>query len=298
MNDYILTCCSTADESRSFFEERDIEVIFFRWISDDGSVHIDDLGQSMPYSAFYDLMRKGMLPKTSQPNIQDFTDFFEPLLKDGKDVIHISLGSAISGAFNSASSAAEILKEQYPDRKITVIDSTTASSGYGLLMDGIWKQKQKGLNYEECVNWILENRKHVVTWFSPTSLNWLVKGGRVKPLAGFIGNILNICPVLYIAEDGSLGAHSKVRGKLKALQALEKRMETLAYKGADYDGECFIAHSDCLEDAGRAAGYIRALIPKVKEPIRISDIGSVIGSHTGPGAIVLSFWGEKRIEEK
>ena len=179
-----------------------------------------------------------------------------------------------------------------------MIDSTTASSGYGLLMDGIWKQKQKGLNYEECVNWILENRKHVVTWFSPTSLNWLVKGGRVKPLAGFIGNILNICPVLYIAEDGSLGAHSKVRGKMKALQALEKRMEALAYKGADYDGECFIAHSDCLEDAGRAAGYIRALIPKVKEPIRISDVGSVIGAHTGPGAIVLSFWGEKRIEEK
>ena len=99
MNDYILTCCSTADESRSFFEERNIEVIFFRWISDDGSVHIDDLGQSMPYGTFYDLMRKGMLPKTSQPNIQDFTDFFEPLLKDGKDVIHVSLGSAISAAF-------------------------------------------------------------------------------------------------------------------------------------------------------------------------------------------------------
>ena len=102
MNDYILTCCSTADESRAFFEERDIEVIFFRWISDDGSVHIDDLGQSMPYGTFYDLMRKGMLPKTSQPNFQDFTDFFEPLLKDGKDVIHVSLGSAISGAFNAS----------------------------------------------------------------------------------------------------------------------------------------------------------------------------------------------------
>ena len=130
-----------------------------------------------------------------------------------------------------------------------------------------------------------------MTWFSPTSLNWLVKGGRVKPLAGFIGNILNICPVLYIADDGSLGAHSKVRGKLKALQALEKRMETLAYKGTDYDGECFIAHSDCPEDAGRTAGYIRALIPKVKEPMKISYVGSVIGSHTGPGAIVLSFWG-------
>ncbi|MBQ7536435.1 MAG: DegV family protein [Stomatobaculum sp.] len=298
MNDYILTCCSTADEPRSFFEERGIEVIFFRWISDDGSVYIDDLGQSVPYRDFYDHMRKGMLPKTSQPNIQDFIDFFEPLLKDDKDVIHVSLASGISGAFNSASTAAETLREQYPERKITVIDSTTASSGYGLLMDGIWKQKQKGLSYDECVDWILENRIHAVTWFVPTSLNWLVKGGRVKPLAGFVGNILNICPVLYIAEDGTLGAHSKVRGKTKALQTLEKRMEALAYNGTEYSGECFISHSDCLEDAGRAAGYIRALFPKVKDPIRISDVGSVIGSHTGPGTIVLSFWGEKRIEEK
>lgn len=298
MNDYILTCCSTADEPGNFFEEREIEVIFFRWISDDGSVHIDDLGQSMSYTEFYERMRKGMLPKTSQPNYQDFLDFFEPLLKDGKDVIHVSLGSGISGAFSSASSAAEALRETYPDRKITVIDSTTASSGYGLLMDGAWRQKQKGLDYEACVNWITDNRSHVVTWFSPTSLKWLVKGGRVKPLAGFVGNILNICPILYIADDGTLGTHSKVRGKMKMLQALEKRMEALAYNGTDYDGECFIAHSDCLEEAGRAAGYIRALFPKVKEPIRISDIGSVIGSHTGPGAIVLSFWGEKRIEEK
>ncbi len=298
MADFKLTCCSTADEPSKFFEERGIEVIFFRWIAEDGSVNIDDLGQTMPFTEFYDRMRKGSMPKTSQPNFQDFTDFFEPLLKDGFDIIHVSLGSAISGAFNSASSAAEALKEKYPERRITVIDSTTASSGYGLLMEGLFNEKHRGRSYEECVQWVMENRKHAVTWFVPTSLKWLVKGGRIKPLAGFVGNILNICPVLYIAEDGSLVAYSKVRGKLKALQTLEKRMEALAYNGTDYDGECFITHSDCLEDAGRSAGYIRALFPKIKEPIRISDVGSVIGSHTGPGTIVLSFWGERRVEEK
>ena len=298
MAEFVLSCCSTADAPMSFFEERDIKVQYFRWIDNSQTIHVDDLGQSMPYSEFYQRMRDGMTPTTSQPNFQDFIDFFEPVLKEGKDVLHLSLGSGISGAYGSAMSAAEALNEKYPDRKVLVADSCTASSGYALLMHMLWLEKKKGKSLEECYQWVLDNRIHAVTWFFPATLTWLVRGGRVKPMAGFIGNILNICPILYIVEDGSLAVQTKVRGQNKAMQYVAKKIASLGIGGEDYSGRCIIAQSDCREDAQKLADMLTAAYPKMEKPVEITDVGCVIGAHLGPGAMVLSFWGEDRVEKK
>ena len=190
-----------------------------------------------------------------------------------------------------------LLVEKYPDRKVLVVDSCTASSGYGMLMDMLYREKQKGKSLEECYQWALDNRIHAVTWFFSSDLTWFVRGGRVKPMAGFIGNILNICPVLYILKDGSLAVHTKVRGRNKAMQYVTKRIETLGFGGSGYSGPVYIAHSDCLEEAEKLAAMIKEAFPNAEEPV-ISYIGTVIGSHTGPGSIVLSFWGADRIEQK
>ena len=297
MADFVLTCCSTADETKEFFEARGIRVQFFHWLENNRAVYADDLGQTISYPEFYQKMRDGMMATTSQPNYQEFMDFFESILKEGKDVLHLSLGGGISGAIGSAVSAAETLREKYPDRKVLVVDSCTASSGYGMLMDMLYREKQKGKSLEECYQWALDNRIHAVTWFFSSDLTWFVRGGRVKPMAGFIGNILNICPVLYILKDGSLAVHTKVRGRNKAMQYVTKRIETLGFGGSGYSGPVYIAHSDCLEEAEKLAAMIKEAFPNAEEPV-ISYIGTVIGSHTGPGSIVLSFWGADRIEQK
>jgi DegV family protein with EDD domain len=298
MNEFALTCCSTADQTREFFEARDIRVIFFHCLMEDGKSYPDDLGQTIPYDEFYQKMRDGALPTTSQPNVQEFIDFFEPMLKEGKDILHISTSTGITGEYNSACIAAETLREKYSGRKLLVVDSLTAACGYGLIMDRLSSMRAEGKTIDECCTWITENRKHVVLWLFSTDLTWYVRGGRVSAAAGFVGNVLNICPFVYFDDQGHLIPHTKVRTKARAIVQLEKIMERLAYNGTDYDGTCFISVSGCYPDGRKVADLIEQNFPKLKEPVHISSIGSVIGAHTGPGTVGLAFMGELRIEKQ
>ena len=291
MEKFVLACSSTADQPKDFFETRDIPYICFRWITEDGEVHPDDLGQTVPLPEFYARMRGGEMPKTSQPNLQDFTEFFERFLKTGQDILYIALSAGISGACGSARSAAEALKETYPERRIAVVDSRNASLGYALLVDGIWRQKAQGRTLEECRAWAEEARLRVQTWFYSTDLTWYVRGGRVKPAAGLVGNILNICPVLHVDGEGMLIPSAKVRGKQKAAQTLLAKMQTRAKGGSAYRDAVYIVHSDCAEEAERLKAMVEEAFPNA-EPAVISEIGCVIGAHTGPGTAALTFWGE------
>lgn len=295
MTDFILTCCSTADQPKEYFDSKNIQVIFFNCVFEDGSTYPDDLGQTIPYDEFYRRMRAGAMPKTSQPNVEEFLAFFEPFLKDGKDVLHISTSTGITGEYNSACLAAGILAERYPDRRIYTIDSLTAACGYGLLMDKLADLRDEGKTIDECRDWVLENRLHNVLWLFTTDLTWYVRGGRVSPAAGFVGNLLNICPFVYFDNEGHLIPHMKVRTKAKAIVTLEKKMEELAYNGTAYSDKCYISVSDCYPDGRQVADLIEKAFPHLKEPVHINSIGSVIGSHTGPGTVGLSFWGDVRI---
>ncbi|MCR4690870.1 MAG: DegV family protein [Lachnospiraceae bacterium] len=295
MSEYVLSACSTADLSKEHFEKRSISCIFFHYELD-GKQYADDFGQTIPLKDFYDAMRKGADTKTSQVTMGEFIDYFEPMLKEGKDILHVSLSSGISGAVNSARLAAEELSEKYPDRRIRIVDSLAASAGYGLLMDKLADLRDDGRGIDELEAWANDNKLKLNHWFFTTDLTYLIRGGRVSKTAGTLGGLLNICPLLYVDNRGRLVAGHKVRGKSKVIQETWHQMLTHAQGGADYSDKCYISNSDCREDAKALSNLIEAGMPHLKGKVEHFDIGTTIGAHTGPGTVALFFWGDERGE--
>lgn len=295
MSDYIISCCSTADLSKEHFESRDIHYICFHYELD-GVQYPDDLGQTIPFDEFYKKMTEGADTKTSQINESEFVEYFEPFLKEGKDILHLCLSSGITGVVNSANIAKNMLEEKYPDRKVIIVDSLAASSGFGLLMDKVADLRDAGMGIEELAKWVEENKLKLHHWFFSTDLTFFVKGGRVTKTAGFVGGVLNICPLLNVSNEGKLIPRHKIRGKKKVIQAIFEKMVEHAQDGADYSGKCYISQSACYEDAKAVADLVEAYFPKLNGKVVINSIGTTIGSHTGPGTVALFFWGDERVD--
>ncbi len=295
MSDFILSCCSTADLSKEHFEKRDIKYIYAHYQLD-GVPYPDDLGQTMPFDKFYQAMADGADTKTSQINADEFERFFESFLMEGKDILHLCLSSGITGVFNSANIAKSILEEKYPDRKIYIVDSLAASSGYGLLMDKLADLRDEGKTIDEICAWAEENKLKMHHWFFTSDLTFFVKGGRVSKTSGFVGNMLNICPLLNVSMEGKLIPRFKIRTKRKVIEATVKRMEELAENRLDYNGKVYISNSACYEDAKAVADLIESKFPNLAEKVLINNIGTTIGSHTGPGTVALFFWGDERMD--
>lgn len=293
MSNFILSCCSTADLSKEHFNKRDIHYICFHYELD-GVQYNDDLGQSMPFDKFYQAMADGAETKTSQINVSEFEEYFEPFLQQGKDILHLCLSSGITGVLNSANIARDILQEKYPERKIYVVDSLGASSGYGLLMDKLADLRDEGKSIEEVYEWALENRLKLQHWFFSTDLTFYVKGGRISKTSGFVGNVLNICPLLNVDGEGKLIPRYKIRTKRKVIEAIVQQMVLHAQDGTDYSGKCYISQSACMEDARAVADLVESHFPELSGRVEINDIGTTIGSHTGPGTVALFFWGDVR----
>lgn len=290
MSDYILSCCSTADLAKEHFEKRNLHYICFHYELD-GKEYKDDLGQSMSFEDFYVAMKNGADTKTSQVNASEYEEYFESFLKEGKDILHVCLSSGISGSYNSANIAKDILQEKYPDRKIYVVDSLTASSGFGLLMDKLSDLRDEGMSIDELYQWVEENKQHCLAWFFTSDLTFFIKGGRVSKTSGFVAGVLNICPMLNVDPEGKLIARQKVRTKRKVIEAIVKKMEEKAENGLDYSGKCYISHSACYEDAKAVADLIESKFTKLNGKVEINNIGTTIGSHTGPGTVALFYWG-------
>ena len=295
MADFILSCCSTADLSREHFEKRGISFICFHFELD-GTPYMDDLGMSIPFDEFYQRMTDGADTKTSQINVEEYCEYFERFLQEGKDILHLTLSSGISGSVNSARIAQGMLQEKYPERNIFIVDSLAASSGYGLLMDKLADLRDEGKSIDEVRDWAEENKKNLQHWFFSTDLTFYVKGGRVSKTAGFIGNVMNICPLLNVNFEGKLIPRQKVRTKKKVIAEIVDKMEQNAENGLDYDGKCYISNSACEEDAKAVAELVEARFPKLNGKVEINSIGTTIGSHTGPGTVALFFWGKERAD--
>ena len=248
----------------------------------------------MPFPIFYQAMANGAETSTSQVNISEYLELFTPILESGKDILHVCLSSGLSGSYNSATSAALIAREQFPDRKIYIVDSLGASSGYGLIMETLADLRDEGMDIDTLHQWIEENKLRMNHWFFSTDLSFYVKGGRISKTAGFIGGVLGICPLLNMDEQGHLIPRSKIRSKKKVIQEILLRMEQYADNGLDYDGKCFISQSDCYDDARALADLIEARFPKLNGKVVINYVGTTIGSHTGPGTVALFFWGRDR----
>ncbi|MDE5747904.1 MAG: DegV family protein [Acetatifactor sp.] len=295
MGEYVLSCSSTADLRREQLEERNIHYVCFHFELA-GKQYMDDLGKSISLAEFYEAMAQGADTKTSQINVEEYEQYFESFLKEGKDILHLTLSSGISGTVNSALIARDTLQEKYPDRKIYVVDSLAASSGYGLLMDKLADLRDDGMDIDQLYRWTEDNKLKLQHWFFTSDLTYLIRGGRVSKAAGIVGSVLNICPLLNVDYMGRLINRAKVRTKRKVIQATVEKMKEHAQDGADYSGKCYISQSACMEDARAVADLVEEAFPKLQGKVEINDIGTTIGSHTGPGTVALFFWGDERVD--
>ncbi len=293
MSDYVLSCCSTADVTEDFLKERDIHYLSFRF-SVDGKIYTDNYGKSLSYADFYAAQRKGAITKTAQLNISEYLDYFTPFLESGKDILHCCLSSGLSGTFNSAENAAAIARERYPERRIRIVDSLSASSGTGILMAALARMRDQGVDLDHAADFAEQNRLRIHHWFFSSDLTTYVRGGRISKAAGIFGGLLNICPLMNMDMYGRLIPRYKIRGRKKCAQAAVDRMVALADNGSEYDGDCFISHSNCLEDAEYVRDLVEERFPHLKGKIPIFYIGTTIGSHSGEGTVALFFWGQER----
>ena len=288
MNDYIIFTDSGSDITPDSLATWGVKHCELRFLFEgDETIYTN---RDVSASEFYQKMRDGACAKTSAVNVEEFKSAFEQELKEGKDLLYIGFSSGLSTTCNSASIAAEELREQYPERKLIVVDSLAASAGHGLLVYLTVKQKKNGATIEEAAAFAEDMKWRLGIWFTVDDLVYLKRGGRISPTVAFVGGLLGIKPVLFMDNDGHLINRFKVRGRKAAIQALADKFAELAVDKEN--NTVFISHGDCAEDAKALA----AIIEKqhgVKTEI-ITFVGPVIGSHSGPGTLAVFFIGEER----
>lgn len=290
---FILSCESTVDLPYTYVNSRDISVLFYSY-SVDGQEYPDDMGRdSNALPLFYRFLENGKIPSTSQINAYKYGEYFEELLQKG-DVLHIAFGSGMTPSVTNAVTAVELLRQKYPDRKVTVIDSLCSSTGYGMLVDEVADMRDRGCSMDEASQWVMENRKKVHHQFFSTDLKYYRHSGRISGSAATLGTILNICPIMRLDDTGHIIAYDKVRGKRKAIQKTIQTMEEHAEGGAQYSGKCWICHSNCLEEAEQTRDVIQEHFPNIDGDVRICNIGTIIASHCGPGTVAVFFLGDER----
>ena len=290
---FTLSCCSTVDLPYSYMADRDIPVLFYTYVVD-GREYVDDMGrdpEALP--RFYRFLEEGKLPQTSQINVGTYLSFFEKLLQKG-DLLHIAFTSGQSGSVHNAMLAAKELQEKYPDRKLIVIDSLCSSSGYGMLVDTVADLRDAGKSIEEAAQWVRENRNTVHHQFFSSNMTQFRRTGRVSGAAAMVATIMSICPIMRLDDAGAIKAYGKVRGKKKAVETTIEAMAKHAQGGENYDKRCYVCHSQCPEDAQMLIDGLEARFPRLKGKIRLCDIGTIIGSHSGPGTVAVFFYGDER----
>ena len=289
---YIISCCSACDLTPEHLEQRGVRFIGFHCVIN-GKQYVDDMGATMSSKEFYGYIRDGANTSTSQVAVGEYVDYFRKMLEEGHDILHVTLSSGISNTIQSANAAADLLRPEFPDRKLYIVDSLCASAGYGLFIDMLADRRDAGDDLERLYDWATENRHSVLHWFCSTDLTYYVKGGRVSKVGGVLGGIFEICPLLDVNPVGKLVVIQKIRTKKKVLTALVDKMQKYATHGVCYNGKCYISHSDCLEDAESVRDQVVERFPYVKE-VPIYNIGTTIGCHTGTGTVALYFVGDAR----
>ena len=286
MSNYQIITDSGCDLSAQMLETMQIKAVplsvNFRGKTLDDSV---DAGIQEIYAG----LRAGEAASTSAVNPDRWASLMERILRDGEDVLAVAFSSGLSATYQSAVIAAEDLKETYPDRKILVVDSLCASLGQGLLLYYAAQKRDEGLSLEELAAWLEENKRNLCLWFTVDDLVYLKRGGRVSPTVAFVGTVLGIKPVLHVDNEGKLVSVTKVRGRKAALNALVEKFGELS---TEKQGTIFISHADCLAEAEEIKTQFESKYDANVEVI--TDIGPVIGAHSGPGTMAVFFIGKER----
>lgn len=289
MRDFIITTDNTADLPDAYLKENNLKIMSLSYILE-GNTYTEE--NPLPVGEFYERMRGGAMPTTSQVNPEEAARFFEDVLQEGKDILHIAFSSGLSGSYNSARIAAEDLNEESGKARVVVVDSLCASMGEGLLVHKALKLKEAGKSLDEIVQWLEENRLHLCHNFTVNDLNHLYRGGRVSRATAVLGTMINIKPILHVDDEGKLVAIDKVRGRKKSLVSLVDRMEKQMGAYREQNDIVFISHGDCEEDALFVAKLVRERFGI--ESALINYVGPTIGAHSGPGTLALFFMGEYR----
>lgn len=290
MKNFIITTDTTSDLPAEYIREHHIGMMSLTYTIEGKTYTWDD---PLPVKEFYDFMRDGSLPTTSQANPQEARRVFETLLKEqDADIIHICFSSGLSGTSNSCRIAADELMEEYPEHRIAVIDSLCASLGEGLLVHKAVTMKENGSSFDEIIDWLEKNKLHLVHNFTVDDLFHLYRGGRVSKTAAFVGTMINLKPILHVDDEGHLIPLSKVRGRKKSLLALVDAMEKQVGSWRDKNDIIFISHGDCEEEARFVADQIKKRLGY--DSFLINYVGPTIGAHTGPGVIALFYMGDYR----
>lgn len=287
MREFVITVNSTVDLPREWVEERNVPVIPLKYTID-GQTYTDMYG--LTGKEFFAKLREGKMSVTSQVNPDEAKAAFEPFLKEGKDILHLGFSSGLSGTYNSIRIAGEELSEEYPEAKIIVIDTLCACLGEGLLLYKALQLKEAGKGIEEIAQWVEENKLHICHNVTVDDLNHLHRGGRVSKATAVLGTMVQIKPIIHMDNEGKLQVISKERGRKKSLNKIVD-MAVEQSKGWDND-MVMITHGDCIEDAEYVAGLVREKMGV--QQILINNIGTVIGSHTGPGVVAVFCMGNKR----
>ncbi len=287
MRDYVITVNSTVDVPKEWLEERHVPVVPLRYTID-GKTYTDMEGLSA--KEFFAKLREGKMSVTSQVNPEEAAELLEPYLKEGKDILHLGFSSGLSGTLNSMKIAGEMLQEKYPEAKIIVIDTLCACLGEALLLYKALQQKEKGMSIDETAQWVEENKLHICHNVTVDDLNHLHRGGRVSRTTAVFGTLVQIKPIIHMDDNGKLQVIGKERGRKKSLNKIVD-MAVEQSKGWDND-IIMITHGDCIEDAEYVAKLVREKMGI--DNILINNIGTVIGSHTGPGVVAVFCMGNKR----
>lgn len=290
MSDYVIITDSSCDLPPELAQELGIEVLPLT-LEIEGQRYRNFLdGREIDPKVFYEKVRAGSQATTAAVNVGEWSEVMEPFLKEGKDLLVLAFSSGLSTTCNSAMIAAADLREQYPDRKIYVVDTLCASMGQGLLVYLACERKEAGKSLDEVRDWVEQNKLHLCHWFTVDDLNHLKRGGRVSAATALVGTMLNIKPVLHVDDEGHLINMSKARGRQTSIKALVDKMEETAIDPGSQI--VFISHGDCLADAEKMAQMVRERFGV--EKVVISYVGPVIGAHSGPGTLALFFLGTHR----
>ncbi|GFN35687.1 DegV family protein [Tepidimicrobium xylanilyticum] len=280
------SCC---DLPYDFIKESNIHVIPFTYHMD-GEDYSDDFGKSLDYKEFYNRIRKGSMPTTSQITAFTFEENFRKFTSEGYSVIYIGFSSQLSSTFNNAILARNMLLEENPSLDITLIDSRSASVGQGAIIFYVSQMLKEGKSKEEIIQWVEENKLKVNHWFVVDSLEHLKRGGRISSASAAVGTLLDIKPLLNVDDYGKLNVIKKIRGRKKSIKTL---LDVLKLNIVNPEEQViFINHGDCLDEAE----YLKELLLKevrVKD-VMINYVGPIIGTHTGPGMLCMVFLGQDR----
>lgn len=291
MNPYVIMTDTTADLPESYIQEHQLSVLSLSYTID-GTTY--DRENPLDVREFYAKMRAGSMPTTAQVNPEQAKEAFKVCLDQGKDVLYLAFSSGLSGTYGSAVIAAREIEEdgEYPDRRVVVLDSLSASLGEGLLVHKAVMMKEAGKTLDEVADWVEKNKLHLCHNFTVDDLFHLHRGGRVSKATAILGTMINIKPVLHVDDEGHLIAVGKVRGRKKSLSSLVDRMAEQIKGFEDQNDMVFISHGDCEEDAE----YVKKLVQERFgiEKFIINQVGPTIGAHSGPGTLALFFVGNPR----